>query len=228
MATKTRQQVLSSNLQEARRHWQREANVPAAKPSIKWTVTISRMEGARGSAIASNLREQLDWPLYNRQLLEKIAEEAHLRTELLDSVDEQHVSWIIECLEAFSGEIPISEKYIKYLPKVIASLGAKGESIIVGRGANFLLPLESTLRVRLVAPRADRVAHFAREAGISEREAGKQVDSIERHRAEFIKDHFHCNAETPELYDVVINTSRFSDDQCSRLIQNALDAVRGY
>ncbi len=44
---------------------------------------------------------------------------------------------------------------------LVESLAARGEAILVGRGAGYYLPPEMSLHVRIVAPLDDRIAHMA-------------------------------------------------------------------
>jgi cytidylate kinase len=61
----------------------------------------------------------------------------------------------------------ISERHLwpdevsRVLMRVIGAIGRHGKAIIVGRGANFVLPPENRFRVRIIAPlelRVNRVA----------------------------------------------------------------------
>src|SRR6516165_4841966 len=100
---------LAEALLRAERHWQTRSQAEAAvnvsvKPApAAFTVAISREAGANGAVIAGRLGDRLGWPVYDRALLEWIAGEMGLRTSLLESVDEKRVSWLRECVEAFTS-----------------------------------------------------------------------------------------------------------------------------
>ena len=75
----------------------------------------------------------------------------HLRTKLLESVDERRTSWLVEFAEAFSQLPLVSEvAYVRHLIQTILSLSVHGSCVIVGRGATHILPPATTLRVALV------------------------------------------------------------------------------
>jgi hypothetical protein len=46
----------------------------------------------------------LGWEVYDRELLEKVAQDIGLRTNLLESVDERRQSWLLEASEALLSE----------------------------------------------------------------------------------------------------------------------------
>jgi cytidylate kinase len=155
-----------------------------------------------------------------------MAEEMHVEVDLLKSVDERHVHWLVERMEAFSAVPYVSENaYVRRLIETLLSLAAKGRCIIVGRGAAHVLPPTTTLRVRLVADFDDRVRTIMSEMGLTSTEAMRHAKALDRERTLFLKDHFHIDPNSPENYDLLINTSLLPAAGCAEIIQTAL-AVR--
>jgi cytidylate kinase len=170
---------------------------------------------------------RLGWTVYDHELLEQIAQEMKLRTSLLESVDEKRVSWLQEWVEAFASVPSVSgSAYVRHLTETLFSLATHGECVIVGRGAAQILPVETTLRVRLVAPVEWRIEAMSRKLAISKEEAARQVEKIDRERIGFINDHFRKDATDPRQYDLVLNSSRFSVGECAALIIEALHRVQ--
>lgn len=206
------------------RHSHEEARLTADSPAL--TIAISRQVGAGGTSIATEAGNRLGWPVYDHALLERIAQEMHLRTQLLESVDERQTHWLTECIESFSREPRINTNaYVRHLLQTILSLGAHGSCIIVGRGSPYILPRATTLRVRIVADREHRLLGLSRERGISRAEADAQLDTIDRERTAFIKDHFLKDPRDPQNFDVVLNSSCFSYAECADLILEALQRL---
>ena len=90
--------------------------------------------------------------------------------------------------------------------------------MIVGRGAAFILPAKTTVRVRLVGPVRERVAVLGRKLGINEIEAARQVRTIDRQRIDFVQDHFLKDPTDPHNYDLVLNVSRLSVGESAALV----------
>jgi cytidylate kinase len=189
-----------------------------------FTIALSREVGAGGTSVASEVGARLNWPVYDHELIERIAREMNLRTALLESVDERRLSWVEECLESLSSlGRPLSENaFVRHLVQTILSLGAHGECIIVGRGAAQVLPAESTLRIRLVAHLEDRVAAIMNERRLGRDEARRWLEVTERERQQFVQDHFHRDPADPREYDLVLNTSRLGYGGSAELIIEAL------
>jgi cytidylate kinase len=218
----------SEALLRAFQHWEarrraaaREAGGPGAPQAF--TIALSREVGGRGTSVARAVGARLGWPVYDHELLEQIAQEMGLRTNLLESVDERHISWLEECVAQLAAVPAVSENaFVRHLVQTIFSLGAHGECVIVGRGAPQILPAATTLRVRLVAAREHRIAVISHERHLARQEAERYIDSTERERVRFIRDHFGKDPTDPQNYDLVLNTSRFLVEECAQLIVAAL------
>jgi cytidylate kinase len=217
----------SEALVRAAHHWagRRQAAGPGSAPA-GFTIAISREVGARGTSVAQTVGERLGWPVYDHELLELIAREQNLRVSLLESVDERRTSWIEEAMEGFA-EIPAvsTSAYVRYLTETMLSLAAHGECVIVGRGAAQVLPPASTLRVRLVAPREQRIEWMMRERHLPHDEAARRVVEVEHERMCFIRDHYLKDPTDQHGYDLVINSGRFSVAECAGLIVDALQRL---
>lgn len=97
MNSKSSSERMADALERARHHWKARPRmeveaVPAAPTAF--TIALSRQAGTNGSTIGHGVAERLGWPVYGRELLQRIAEDLGLRTSLLESVDERHVSWL--------------------------------------------------------------------------------------------------------------------------------------
>jgi cytidylate kinase len=104
----------------------------------------------------------------------------------------------------------------------VLALGVHGECVVVGRGASMILPPETTLRVRLVAPFEDRVARVVHELGLSQEAATREVRKLDKERVRFVRDHFLKDPDDPRHVDLVLNTSRLSIAGCVEAIVAAL------
>jgi cytidylate kinase len=67
---------------------------------------------------------------------------------------------------------------------------------------------------------------MSRKLGVSEEEAAVQVAAIDRQRVQFVREHFNKDTTDPSLYDLVLNTKRFSVEQCADLIVEALHRLQ--
>ncbi len=216
----------AETLDHLARHWatrRHAAQQSGSRSPHAFTIALSREAGAQGTLVAREVGRRLGWPVYDHELLERIAQEMGLHSSLLETLDERRLHWMLEAFESFAGTPSVSESaYVQQLIKTVLALGAHGECIIVGRGAAFVLPIRSTLRVRLVAPRQWRIRTLSQQLGITYQEAEPRVETIDRDRLASFRELFVKDPAAPYHYDLVLNVAEFSLANCAELIIEAL------
>jgi cytidylate kinase len=189
------------------------------------TIAISREAGARGATIAKRAGEKLGWEVYSQDMLEYGAQSASLRQDVLDKLPPTAVEWIDEQLQQLLEQPNMSHNpNIVDLARLVLSLGAQGNVILLGRGAGFLLPKRSTLHVRLIAPLQDRIAYMSQWLRLTEEEAADQVHKRDHRRTDYLATHFHRKPNDVHVYDMILNTSMFGEDRSADLVAAAAKA----
>jgi len=187
------------------------------------TIAISRQVGARGTTIARVVGAKLGWPVYDHELLEKLAAEMEVGINWLKCRDERTSSWLQERLASLSGDPMMSDgSFRHHLIRVLFALACKGHCVIVGRGAAHTLPAATTLRVRLIGALEDRVRVMARQLNVDSEQAMRQVNRLDRERDRFVKQNFHRDPADPLQYDLILNSSRFENEEAADIIVKAL------
>lgn len=186
-------------------------------------VTISRQTGAGGSEVARLVGDQLGWQVWDKNLLERIAQRYRLDRSMLELVDETESSWVYDVLGTWMDCRIIShDRYVSYLTRVILAVARQQRCVLVGRGAQFILPRDKGLAVRIIAPMEVRIQRVAPRMGLSASEARRYIEETDRGRSEFVRRFFHHDIDQPELYDLVINTARQGIDGAVRQILSAI------
>jgi cytidylate kinase len=185
------------------------------------SIAITREAGSRGATIAQHAGEKLGWEVYSQEMLEYGAQHASVRQELLDALPHEAVAWIDERLQdsSLSRQPDVIE-----LARLVLTLAAHGNVILLGRGAGFILPSRSTLHVRLVAPLHDRVAYMSQWLRLTDEEAAEQVRKRDHQRTDYLATHFHRKPNDVHVYDMVLNTSLLGEERCADLIAAAAKA----
>jgi len=108
-----------------------------------------------------------------------------------------------------------SDIYRDMIRKVISELGQRSNVIIVGRGGQCILREQpGVIHVRIIASMADRIARLQIEKpGLDEEAARREVEAMDKKSREYINFYFKTDWNDPQLYDIVINTSRVSDNK---------------
>ena len=191
-------------------------------------VTISRCLGAGWEAVASRLAERLGWQVYDREILEEISRETHMRQGILSLLDEREVGWIEEALARLAlPDRPGQHQFLDQMARVILALGRRGQAILVGRGANWLLHPACGVRVRMIAPLAMRIARVAEQEGLTPTEARARLQEDDATRARFIRQVYRQEIEDPAGYDLILNLGSLSTDAATDCIVAAMDRKLG-
>jgi cytidylate kinase len=221
---------LASELEEVRtpQHGFQGDRAPAAAPSrvpAGLTVAISREAGSRGGTIGRRVGRKLGWQVFNQELLEYISQEGAFRDGIVGNLSPEAARWAEERLQLLLREQNLSQHpAIGDLARIVLALGAQGEVVLIGRGAGCILPAETTLHVRTVAPLPDRIAYMSQWSRLTLEEAAEQVGMRDRRRADFISTHFHRQPGEIYQYDLLLNTSLLGEELCAELIVQAARA----
>jgi len=195
-------------------------------------VTISRQGGAGGRAIAQRLVARLNaldpgeepWAVWDKQLVEKIAEDHKIARELVESLGESSRTWLEEFLAALSIDSDETEARIyQMVASTIRALAHKGRVVIVGRGGVYITrSMPGGVHLRLVAPVEYRARHMADQLKVSYDEALSHVRKLDKQRAAFYRKYWPSKALTVEAFTLTINTAMVSEEQA---VESALPLI---
>lgn len=213
------------------RRWEMEASarreLAAGRPGqpapvLPW-VTISRAFGSGGGEVAQRLSARLNYPIVDKEILEVLVQEGHLRAAIVEALDERDRSsldvWVDGILR---GKLQDKDDYLRTLVRVIGGIAIHGHSVIIGRGANFILDSARGLNVRVVAPREQRIETIRRIRDLDEDAAVKLVERVDGERSAYIRRYFHRDIEDPLAYDLILNTAGIGIDLAVELIDRSL------
>jgi cytidylate kinase len=191
-------------------------------------ITLSREPGAGGSAIARKLSKTLGLDLIGGQIIQHVADSAKMSRKVIESLDEKEVKFRDNLLLSMFGENrPWPGEYLQHLTKVIGSIGIFGNVIIVGRGANFVLPKDRIFRVRVLAPMELRIKYFMDDRGYTKAEAEQYLLKTENNRKAFVRKYFNADLTDPKHYDIIINTEKISLEGATESVITAFQKQKG-
>ncbi len=188
-------------------------------------VTISREPGSGGKIVASKLARDLGLDLFHREIVLKMAESANVSTRLLETLDERGQNILEEWIASFYEKHLWPGAFKKHLARVIGVIGKHGNAVIVGRGANFFLPPEKTLNIRIVAPLNTRINNVSQEFEIPAAKAKKRITRTELERSAYIRKYFYTDISDISNYNLLINTERTGIDTAVEIIKSTLGVM---
>jgi len=186
-------------------------------------VTISRQPGSIVNEMVQRLSKELKLDIIDSKVIHGVAESVKMSEKVVSQLDEKTRNvldnWIVY-LKA--TRFLLTDTYVYHLTKVISSIGKQGGAIVIGRGANLILPPDETLRVRFIAPMETKARHMVQEFGITEEDAKQRIVLKEEERRDSIKRYFKTNIEDPINYDLIINTEFLGVENIIGVIKSAL------
>jgi cytidylate kinase len=190
-------------------------------------ICISREAGAGAGAIARMVGKRLGWKVYDEELIEAIAHRMEVPLDEVRTLDELAPSvvqdWLLPLREEYYAP---QEAYLDHLAKLIEAIGRAGESILVGRGANYMLPRETALTVRIIAPLKVRAIRLAERMGVSVRTARRAARDLDRRRLHFDRTMHRANSSDPHNYDLVLDSNSLGLEIATEIIVHAIEVGR--
>lgn len=170
-------------------------------------ITISREMGSGGRPIAYLVAKKLGnkWRVYHKEIIDQIAKKSRLEKELIKEIDEKNIPIIDKMIAtAFGKKYPSLSTYYKHLVRIISEISQRGYAIIIGRGAEFIIPY--ALNVRIICEMAQRIKWEMEFEGLTKTQAIERIKKSDEERVDFIKSLYHHDPRKAHHYDLVIRT----------------------
>ena len=200
------------------------------------TITIEREYGAGGGAIAKKLAARLGWKLWDQELTNQIARVANVDQSVVQRMDERCDSLFYRLMKVFmrgsmEQSLPVrgmdhfdADSMVEFMQRVISGAASEGNSVIVGRGAPFLLRTRpDTFHVFVYAPFEEKMRRLL-ETGKTIEEAEEELATVDRQRVIFVRRYYGMEWPTRELYHVMLN-SKVGDDIVIDTILNEIHSL---
>jgi cytidylate kinase len=195
----------------------KEAKAEARLPVI----TVAMEPGSGGSVMAQKIADRLGFDYFHRDIVEEIAKTAKIRSTVINTLEKERMTGIKDFIASLVEDHYIHpDTYLKHLLVVISTIAQHGRAVIVGRGANFILPAEEIFSVRVIAPMDIRVRNVALAFRATTDEAKRRVIQRESRRKAFVRHSFNADIADPINYNMTINTGKMS-------IEASVEAVIG-
>jgi cytidylate kinase len=202
---------------EARQRLEQETASP--KELIYPYVAISRECGVDAGDLAKCLASKLGWKVFDRELLDYMAEHYHWSNVALDYVDEKTASWFHDTFgKMLDQQVVTQAEFVSRLGKLVLLAAQHESNVFVGRGVQFILPRDRGLTVRIIAPKKQRIQRVMERRQCNQHAAETFIDETDAGRAAFVRRYFHREVADSHLYDLVINMEHTSRDAALELI----------
>ncbi len=197
-------------------------------------ITIGREFGSGGKYIGERLAKDLNLKLYDKELLNKVAEESGMDLKILEEMDEKQEQsfWYTFAMSLYPQdsidtltEIPTNEKLFIEQAKIIEELAKKEDCIIIGRCSNVILrDKPNVLNIFVYSSELDfKVKRKMKyDSFENELDALKAIERVDKERETYYNYFTKENWGNRKHYDLMIDTSKIGVDASVELIKEYL------
>jgi cytidylate kinase len=196
-------------------------------------LTIDREYGSGAVEIAQKLADRLGWKLWDQLLTDEVARHSECESHHIERHEERRDPLYYRIFKAFlrgsyegsqitpQMKMADAENIRRVSEQVVRKAAAQGNAVIVGRGsAYYLRDQPDCFHVCIYAPFEEKVRRL-QQAGKSEEEATQLVQTVDRDRADFIRQNFGIQFPARHFFHLMVNSTIGE----TAAVQTVLDAL---
>jgi len=204
----------------------------------KSLLTLSHQYGSGGSRIARDLGQRLQWSVWEKEIVRRIASQYKVSEEYVDAKDERVDSFIERMVGLFgmggfesAYEIPpplwlTDAQLVRMTRTIIEEVAREGRAIVVGRAGNRILAGRSeALHVFIFAPLAIRIERVMQAEGLARVAAEQRIAGMDRLRSDYVHAFYHADWRDPSHYHLLVDSGVWGEEGTTDLIAWALKQV---
>lgn len=192
--------------------------------------TIGREFGSGGKCVGEELAKRLGIKLYDKELLQQAAKESGFCQEIFENHDEKPTNSFLYSLvmDTYSSggyssapflDMPLNHKVFLAQFDTIKKIAEKESCVIVGRCADYALAGNpDCINIFIHADLTDRVKNISKRLNITESKAKDMAQKQDKQRASYYNYYTSKKWGDSRSYDLTLNTSKLTIDQCVDLI----------
>ena len=185
-------------------------------------VTITREFGSGGRTIAKKLAEELGYDYYDYELVQKIAQESGFAEGFIEEFGEEvSTGGFFSFFGNNWGALNINDQLYFAEKKVILELAEKGNCIIVGRCADYILKdRKDTLNVFIYADmewKKDRIVNLYGETDV---DIEKRILEKDKRRKAYYKYYTDRKWNRAANYHISLESSELGIDTCVEILKS--------
>lgn len=196
-------------------------------------ICISREFGSGGRQLAMELSEKLGIPMYDKELIARVAKESDMTENFVKEHQErgsgQHffgIPWGHSVKQQDYDGIMTPEKLFRIQSQVIREIAEEQKScIFVGRCADVILQKDPrSFAFFIHSPTKKRVARIVETENVSEKEATKMVKKTDQERRSYHDYYTGIKWGHPTNYDMILNMGRMDMEKAKQVICDYIES----
>jgi cytidylate kinase len=200
-------------------------------------ITISRQFGSGGKTIGKMIADRMGYTFADSDILQEIAKEANVSQQWVESFEKEAGTklsriissmvsqrWLDRILKDERGYLD-ERIYLDYLVLIIAKMADEGDVVILGRGSQYILnDHPDAFHILLIDEIENRIKFLMKHYDINEKRATRIINNEDKRRMGLYSKLGKKDYDSPSLYHLVINMSRFSLEKAAKLACDMVNA----
>ena len=203
----------------------------------KFVIAINRELGSGGRTVGSKLAEKLGVQFYDKALIKALEEKYNLTVEEIERLKGRKHNWwadferIVSIGQAMipnyyylpqNGNLPdllTTNEMFKAETEILKGIAEEESCVVAGRSGFYVYrDHPNHLSILIQASMPHRVERVARKQNITEEEARKIIDQVDKMRENYVKKYTDTSRYDTRNYELVITMDRLSEDAAVELI----------
>lgn len=193
----------------------------------KKIITISRAFGSGGRTIGKEVAKRLNIPYYDKELVDKVAEESGFHADFIEEAGEYAPvtnSFLFNIAVspnpmAMMNTMSMADQLFVCQTNVIRRLADEGPCVIIGRCADYILKdRDDCLHVFIHADMAHRAERIVRLYGETKQSPEKRLTDKDNKRRVYYKHYTNRNWGEAQNYHVCLNSGLVGVEKCADII----------
>ena len=181
-------------------------------------ITISREYGSGGRYVGRLIADKLGIKFYDKEIITKLAEVTGLSEEYIENNEQKRDATAILNNGFYMGLDNADELFVKET-ELIKELAAKDSCVIIGRCADFILKDEkNVIKVFVYSGMEDKIKRATQIYGYEENKAKKEIERIDKLRANHYKHYIDKDWKDFSNYDICINSDLLGVEKSADVI----------
>ena len=195
-------------------------------------ITVSRQFGAGGFTLGKKIASITGYTFYDEEIIKLVAERAKVSADWVTSIEKEAggklhkliktlvprniVDRILDDQRGYIDE----EIYVDLLDHVISKVAEADNSIILGRGGQYILKGKpGVFHVLLVADIDHRIGFVETKYRLTRSQATQTVNSEDKKRINLYRKFNKTDYDRPDHYHLTLNMSKISLDKAAELVK---------
>ena len=204
----------------------------------KFVITINREMGSGGRTVGRKLAEKLGVEFYYKSVIKGLEKKFNLTAEEVEKQKGREQGWWASIKRQLTGSVVSSSPFLpmvadenelidtddifKAETEILKGIAEEESCVIAGRSGFFVFrDHPNHLSILIQASMPHRVKRVANKQNLTEEEARKAIDKVDKMRENYVNKYTHSSRYDTRNYDLVISMDDMTED-------NAVDIIMDY